>query len=124
MLGSLPNPAAGQSTFRLLEQTQRIPAELGRSLGYCYLIKGLTGASVVIRQEVEHPPWPVSDGKFSTAYSIEDSVKVTDARANGCFGANFDEPRSFAPGVWRVRLSVAGRTLAVQELFIVRPNDL
>ena len=124
MLGSVPNPYAGQSAFRLLEQTQRIPAELGRGFGYCFLVEGLTGTSVLITQEVEHPPWLKADNTYGTAYSVQDTLDVRDGRTNGCLGQVFDEPRSFSPGTWRVRLSVGGRTLAVQELFIVRSDVL
>ncbi|MCE9658396.1 MAG: DUF3859 domain-containing protein [Burkholderiales bacterium] len=120
----LPNPAAGMSSFRLIQQTDRIPAEMGRSFGYCFLIRGLTSYSVVIRQEVEHPPWTQADGTLGTEYSHEDTFKVLNGRTNGCLGHTFDEPKDLVSGVWRVRLSIAGNTLAVKELVIVRPDDL
>ena len=118
----LPNPAAGQSSFRLIQQTDRIPAEIGRGFGYCFLIRGLTSYSIVVKQEVEHPPWVKDDGTIGTHYSIEDTLKVSNGRTNGCLGASFDNPKNLVPGVWRVKLWVAGKVLAVQELVIVRPD--
>ena len=114
-----PNSPSGfyrtDSDYKLLEQTDRVPANMGVKFGYCFEVKGFPHDGMVALTEAgTHPEIVRPDGKRFTGYASTIKVKVVNGRATHCGGYAFDHDFELKPGRWTFTYSAGDRQLVSQ----------
>lgn len=114
-----PNSPSGfyrtDSDYKLLEQTNRIPAKMGAKFGYCFEVAGFPhDGTVSLTEAGTHPEIVRPDGKRFTGYASTVKVKVVNGRATHCGGYAFDHDFELKPGQWTFTYSAGDRQLVSQ----------
>ncbi len=103
--------------------TNRIPARKGIQFGIRYEVTNLDlkdGETVEITKVTTHPPMKKPDGKVYESFSFVEKSLVTKGRVEAQTGYGFDHDYELVPGVWRIEMELAGKTLIAQEFSVFK----
>jgi hypothetical protein len=106
---------------QLVAGTRRIPAKLGVSFGFRFLITGApAGAKVTLRKEVRYPAPGARPPGSASALAL--SSASTDVPLNRVrfTGYTLAEPWELIPGRWVISLWLGDRKLSEQQFTVVR----
>ena len=109
------------SNPQLTVGTNRIPAKIGVSFGFRYLIKGIPDhATVTLRTELRYPnPGARPPGSTAPLYLNKSSTDVA-LGAIRFAGYSFAEPWELIPGRWSISVWFGNRKLGEKEFTVVR----
>lgn len=105
------------SDYRLLRETDRIPADIGTFFGFEYTVRGKPeGRPVAIEVQNEYPGLK-EHGKSELIFVSEtkDEANIDKPRL---MGFRFDQTWHLEPGKWIFRLSHGGKRLATKEFIV------
>lgn len=101
--------------YRIHSLTDRIPAVLGVTFGYCYEISVPNKKSIVLTRVVRHPPMKKPDQSISTGYSYDKEFVVTDGIVSYCTTYTFEHEWEVVIGYWHFEIAVGGKKVVGQR---------
>jgi hypothetical protein len=106
--------------FRLLEQTDRVPARRGVSFGLCYVLRGEPeGVSVPLTMKIGHPP--IRHPGTGRVYETQEAAYTRRIGERSCNTYSFDEDWELVPGTWTIQLLDKERKMAWKSFLIYKP---
>ena len=103
--------------FRLVRETDVIPARLGLGFGFQYVVAGEPkGAAVDVDVVVEHPP--LFNPKLGQTYLFSRTAFQRFLGEPGHAVWSFDEGWTLCPGTWTIRIEYQGRLLAKKSFTV------
>lgn len=115
---NLPQSNTGVLTFTdsplLIEKTNKVPAIVGTTFGYCYDIPS-NDQFVTITRKLINPPMLKPDGSTSKGYEYERTLDVKDGIAAYCTTYTLEYEWEAVIGVWKFSILLNGREIIKQE---------
>ena len=112
-----------QSTARgspkFAEHTTFVPAKLGTSFGFSFLLSGIDGtSSVELKKIVKHPRMRNAKGEEEVQYTMIETRPVRNGRVVGGAGYSLDRPEELEPGIWTFELWYRDMKLVSQSFTV------
>lgn len=120
---NLPQSNTGVLTFTnspsLIEKTNKVPAIVGTTFGYCYDIPS-NDQFVTITRKLINPPMQKPDGSISTGYEYERTLDVNDGIAAYCTTYTLEYEWEAVIGLWKFSILLNGREIINQEFELLK----
>jgi Domain of unknown function (DUF3859) len=101
------------------EHTTRIPAKLGTSFGFWFLLTGITEReSVELKKVVKHPKMKNSRGQDEVQYTTTDTRPVANGMVFAGAAYRLERPEELKPGSWTFEIFYHGKKLVSQSFTV------
>jgi len=101
------------------QHTTRIPAKLGTSFGFWFLLTGITEKeSVTLEKVVKHPRMKNNKGQEEDHYTTTGTMPVTNGKVFAGAAYSLDRPEELKPGNWTFEIHYHGKKLVSQSFTV------
>src|SRR5436190_2143955 len=102
---------AGHTTF--------VPAKLGTSFGFSFLLSGIDEtSSVELKKIVKHPRMKNAKGEEEVQYTMTETRPVRNGRVIAGAGYSLDRPEELEPGIWTFEIWYRNKKLVSQSFTV------
>lgn len=99
--------------------TTFVPAKLGTSFGFSFLLSGIDETnSVDLKKIVKHPPMKNAKGEEEVQYTMTETMPVRNGRVLAGAGYSLDRPEELEPGIWIFEIWYRDKKLVSQSFTV------
>ena len=109
--------------IKLVEETTKVPAVLGREFGIQYMVVGFpNGASVPIKLVTVFPKGGLHRSDTGETFKISETVEDVEIGKLAYKGYLFEQDWELVPGTWRVEIWYRDKKYAEQSFSVSKPK--